>query len=73
MVKVHITLFEDPIDVPADEVEILRNQGLLRGEPGAEDPSLPDVTGGEPGITVAAADKPAGPDDGDETDAKENA
>ena len=70
MVKVQTTLFENPIDVPADEVEVLRNQGLLRGEPAPADPSLPDVTGGEPGITVAAADKPAGPA-GEKPDAKE--
>ena len=73
MPKVHTTLFENAIEVPDDEVMVLRQQGLLRGEPEPSDPSLPDVTGGEPGITVAAADKPAGPDAGDEPDAKENA
>lgn len=29
MPKVHVTLFPDPIEVPEDEVEVLRAQGLL--------------------------------------------
>ena len=88
MPLVHTTLFENPIEVPEDEVEVLRNQGLLRGEPGRPAPegerrypvtevpdqgAKPDVTGGEPGITVAAADKPAGPGAGEKPDTKENA
>lgn len=32
MPKVHVTLFEDPIEVSDDEVEVLRHQGLLREE-----------------------------------------
>ena len=73
-VEVQTTIFANPIKVPEDEVAVLRQQGLLaEAKPGPADASLPDVTGGEPGITVAAADKPAGPDAGDEPDAKENA
>lgn len=33
MPKVRVTMFEDPIEVPDDEVEVLRVQGLLRDEP----------------------------------------
>ncbi len=32
MPKVKVTMFEDPIDVPEDEVPVLRAQGLLREE-----------------------------------------
>lgn len=34
-VKVNVTMFEDPIEVPADEVGVLRAQGLLREDPQA--------------------------------------
>jgi hypothetical protein len=30
MVTVDVTMFADPIKVPADEVPVLRSQGLLR-------------------------------------------
>ena len=30
--KVRVTMFEHPIEVPDDEVEVLRAQGLLREE-----------------------------------------
>lgn len=33
MAQVHLTMFEDPMDVPDDEVEVLRMQGLLREPP----------------------------------------
>lgn len=33
LVTVRVTLFADPIQVPADEVEVLRSQGLLVAEP----------------------------------------
>lgn len=32
-VLVHVTMFEDPIEVLEDEVEVLRAQGLLREAP----------------------------------------
>lgn len=32
MPKVRVTLFEDPLEVPDDEVEVLRAQSLLREE-----------------------------------------
>jgi hypothetical protein len=35
MPQVHLTLFPDPIEVPDDEVEVLRAQGLIRDEPAA--------------------------------------
>jgi hypothetical protein len=28
-----VTLFQEPIEVPVDEVAVLRSQGLLRSEP----------------------------------------
>jgi hypothetical protein len=33
MPLVHVTTFEDPIEVPDDEVPVLRAQGLLREDP----------------------------------------
>lgn len=36
MPKVRVTMFEDPIEVPDDELEVLRAQGLLKEEPAAE-------------------------------------
>ena len=39
MPKVKLTLFEDPIDVPDDEVEVLRAQGLLEEKTTAESAS----------------------------------
>lgn len=41
MPKVHVTLFPDPIEVPDDEVEVLRAQGLLRADatPAVEQPA----------------------------------
>ncbi|MGW3196347.1 hypothetical protein ACWDBD_17510 [Streptomyces sp. NPDC001118] len=36
MPKVRVTMFEDPIEVPDDEVEVLRAQGLLKEDAAAE-------------------------------------
>lgn len=36
MPKVHVTLFPDPIEVPDDEVEVLRAQGLIREDTTSE-------------------------------------
>lgn len=36
MPKVRVTMFPDPIEVPDDEVEVLRSQGLLHEESAAE-------------------------------------
>ena len=73
-VEVQTTIFANPIKVPEDEVAVLRGQGLLaEAKPGPADASLPDVTGGEPGITVAAADKPAGPGAGGDEPNEEKA
>lgn len=41
MPKVRVTLFEDPIEVPDDEVPVLRAQGLLREEPQPETQAAP--------------------------------
>lgn len=43
--KVRVTLFPDPIEVPADEVPVLRAQGLLVEEPTApvDPPAAPAV------------------------------
>jgi hypothetical protein len=45
MPTVRVTLFEDPIDVPEDEVAVLRSQGLLVEEappaPPAAEPEAP--------------------------------
>lgn len=73
-VEVQTTIFANPIKVPEEEVAVLRAQGLLAEvKPGKPDPGLPDVTGGEPGVTVAPPPKPAGPGAGDEPNAKEKA
>jgi hypothetical protein len=34
--KVRVTMFEDPIEVPDDEVEVLRSQGLIHEEAAPE-------------------------------------
>lgn len=39
MAKVHVTLFPDPIEVPDDEVEVLRCQGLLREDTAPVEPA----------------------------------
>jgi len=49
-VKVRLTLFQDPIEVPADEVPVLRAQGLL-AEPEPEPQSEPAQPAA---VTVAA-------------------
>jgi hypothetical protein len=45
MPTVHVTLFEDPIDVPEDEVPVLRSQGILVEDappaPPAAEPEAP--------------------------------
>lgn len=42
MPKVRVTLFPDrEIEVPEDEIPVLRAQGLLREEPQPEPPSAP--------------------------------
>ena len=72
-VEVQTTIFANPIKVPEEEVAVLRAQGLLASvKPGKPDPGLPDVTGGEPAVTVAPPPKPAGPDDGVKPGSKEN-
>lgn len=54
MAQVHVTLFQDPIDVPADEVEVLRAQGLLREEPQpAPDAAAPATTDPAPAAKTA--------------------
>lgn len=40
MPKVRVTLFQDPIEVPDDEVPVLRAQGLLSEEAAAATESL---------------------------------
>jgi hypothetical protein len=45
--KVHVTLFPDPIEVPDDEVEVLRAQGILREDapaPAEQAAAKPAVT-----------------------------
>ncbi|RPE39744.1 hypothetical protein EDD90_2761 [Streptomyces sp. Ag109_O5-1] len=39
MAQVHVTMFEDPIEVPDDEVEVLRVQGLIREAPAPATPA----------------------------------
>lgn len=41
MPQVRVTLFEDPIEVPDDEIPVLRHQGLLREEAPAAAPTTP--------------------------------
>lgn len=82
MALVQTTLFPHPIDVPDDEIPILRAQGLLseaarppaegeRRYPITEVPDQkPGPGGGEPGIEVVAppsADAGKKPDDTEET------
>jgi len=55
-VEVQTTMFANPIKVPAEEVAVLRSQGLL----------VEDAPGAKP-----AEDKPAGPA-GEKPDAKES-
>lgn len=54
--KVRVTMFEDPIEVPDDEVEVLRAQGLLHEEEAAPEPAP------RPAAAKAAAKK-----DGDQS------
>lgn len=61
MPKVRVTMFPDPIDVPDDEVEVLRSQGLLNEEPAAG----PVELAAEP-APRAAASKAAAKKDGDQ-------
>jgi hypothetical protein len=66
---VQTTIFQDPIEVPDDEVETLRQQGLLVGEAPAP---AGDAAPAAPAAPAAAADKPAGPGAGEKPDAKES-
>ena len=75
MALVQTTLFAHPIEVPDDEIPVLRAQGLLSEVPGAfaaegerryPVTEVPDQTPAE-----GVADKPAGPDAGAKPDAKE--
>jgi hypothetical protein len=56
MPKVRVTMFEDPIEVDDDEVEVLRSQGLLHEEAATAEPAL-----------RSAASKPAPKKDGDQS------
>ena len=38
LVMVNLTLFQEPIPVPPDEVPVLRAQGLIRPDPAPEPP-----------------------------------
>ena len=44
MPKVRVSMFPDPIEVPDDEVEVLRSQGLLKEEAPAEPAPRPAAT-----------------------------
>lgn len=44
MPKVRVSLFEEPIEVDDDEVEVLRAQGLLKEEAAAEPTPRPAAT-----------------------------
>lgn len=48
-VTVYLTMLEDPIEVDADEVPVLKAQGLLRATPAAV-----EETGAEPPAEPAA-------------------
>lgn len=43
-VTVHLTMFEDPIEVPADELPVLRAQGLVRDEVPESPAAAPTTT-----------------------------
>ncbi|NUQ95290.1 MAG: hypothetical protein HOY79_01565 [Streptomyces sp.] len=48
MPKVHVTMFEDPIEVPDDEVEVLRAQGLIHEEAAPEPAPQPAAAKASP-------------------------
>lgn len=54
MAKVQLTLFTDPVEVPDDEVAILRGQGLV-----VDDSKPPAQSEQDKAIARAAADRAA--------------